>query len=87
MKIHMNSYTQPYIHITIEDTLKLNYQVLCKDHMKELLENFDIIYVSMEHLADAIKEHYKDFYYSDMYKQFHLTFQLIDWDDEGLKVD
>lgn len=87
MKIQMNHYTQPYTHCTIEDTLKLNYQVICKDHMKELLENFDVIYVSMEHLADAIKGHHKDFYYSDMYKQFHFVFQLVDWDDEGLNVE
>ena len=87
MKIQMMQYAQPYVHYNIEDTLKLNYQVMCKDHVKDLLENFDIIYVSMEHLADAIKEHHKDFYYSDMYKQFHLTFQLLDWDDEGLHVE
>lgn len=87
MKIQMNDYTKPYIHQNLEDTLKLNYQVLCKDHMKDLLENFDTIYVSMDHLSEAIKEHYKDFYYSDMYKQFHLIFKLLDWDDDCLYVE
>ena len=86
MKIQMNQYVQPYVHQSMEDILKLDYQVPCKDHVKDLLENFDIIYVSMAHLSNDIKEHNKEFYYSEMYKQFHFTFQLLDWNEEFLNV-
>ncbi len=86
IKIQMTNYIQPYIENNTESLLKLKYQIMCKDHMKDLLENFDTIYVSMAHLADAIKVQEKDFYYSDMYKQFHLVFQLLDWDDDELHV-
>ena len=87
MKIQMNHPYQPFIPCNMEDSLKTSYQVMCKDHMKALLENFDIIYVSFNHFSDYIKDNFKEFYYTDMYKQFHLVFRLVDWDDEGLDVE
>ncbi len=85
MKIQMNHYQQPFKSESIEDQLKLSYQVICKDHMKDLLENFQYVYVSMEHID--IKLQYKEFYYSNMYKQFHLIFKLVDWNDDYIEVE
>ena len=88
MKIQMNQYYQPYVPMSMEDTLKLKYQTLCDVHTRHVLNHLEsnIIYVSMDHLSEAIKNEYKDFYYCDMYKQFHFVFQLHDWDDCGLNV-
>lgn len=79
---------QPFKELTLEDSLKLKYQPLCKSHLQALIEKEKIgnyIYISMTHVKNMVKE-YKDFYNSEFYSHLHIVLELYHWDDESIYV-
>lgn len=77
----------PFIESQVVDQLLLDYQPLCRYHMKSILDcqekPGDIIYISMAHIKKEINHELYNHYFAF---QFHLVLELVSWDDQMIIV-
>jgi hypothetical protein len=78
----------PYNNQEVIDDLKLDYQILCNEHIKEILLNNQekYIYISMQHATNTINKTYKNFIVHNYHKQLHLILEVLSYNDENINV-
>jgi len=89
LKIKPSNYTLPYKHHSVEDLLKLKYQIPCIAHLQSLMDEEkegNFIYISMQHIVKDFKESKKDFYNLSFHKQFHLVLEFYHHDEDHIYV-
>ncbi|HSW77030.1 MAG TPA: hypothetical protein VLG50_08280 [Candidatus Saccharimonadales bacterium] len=83
--------TVPYTEISAVQRAKMNYQHFCDEHIKKIFSQYmdknDIVYISMNHIIDVIKNHNDRFYDSSYYKHLHMVFKVIKYDENFIYTE